>query len=80
MHSLWETHPNDQDKSSLKLGGSTLQSLLDCPNLRTNSELLIILQGTRDLYLLCNFNCTQVMCNASDMSLNAQILINAYNG
>ena len=48
------SHLDSQDKSSLQLGGSTLQSLLDCSNPWTNSEQLIILQGTYDLCLLYN--------------------------
>ena len=32
MHSSWETHLDGQNKLSLQLGGSALQSLLDCPN------------------------------------------------
>ena len=54
MHSPWETHPDGQDKSSLQLGGSALQSLLDCPNPWTDYGQLIYLQGTYDLYLDCN--------------------------
>ena len=37
------THPDGQDKSSLQLEGSTLQSLLDCPNPLTNYGQLIYL-------------------------------------
>ena len=32
IHSPWETHLDDQDKPSLKLGGGAPQFLLDCPN------------------------------------------------
>ena len=54
VHSPWETHPNDQNKSSLKLGGGALQSLLDCQRPWTNCGQLIYLQGTHDLYFLYN--------------------------
>ena len=43
MHSPWETHPNGEDKPSFQLGGDTLQSLLDFPNLGTDCEELITL-------------------------------------
>ena len=46
-----QPHPDGQDKSSLQLGGSALQSLLDCPNPWIDYEQLIILQRTYNLYL-----------------------------
>ena len=55
----------------LQIGGSALQHLLDCQNPWIDCELLIILQGTHDLYFMCNSKCTQVMYNISDMDLNA---------
>ena len=54
VHSPQETHPDSQDKSSLQLGGSALQSQLNCLNQWTNYGQLIYLQGTYDLYLLYN--------------------------
>ena len=54
VYSPWETHPDDQDKPSLQLGGDALQSLLDCPNPWIDYRQLIYLQGTYDLYLSCN--------------------------
>ena len=38
MHSKWENHPVDQDKSTLQLRGIVIQSLFDCPNLWTNCK------------------------------------------
>ena len=32
VHSPWENHPDDQDKSSFKLGGHALHFQMDCPN------------------------------------------------
>ena len=55
VYSPWETHPDGQDKLSLQLRGSALQSTLDCPNPWTDCWQLIYLQGTYDLYFLCNF-------------------------
>ena len=53
-HSPWDNHLDNQDKLSLQLGGSVLQSQMDSPNPWTNCGQLITLQGTRDLDLLYN--------------------------
>ena len=53
VHLSWENHPNIQDKPSLQLRDSALQSQMDSPNSWTNYGQLIILQGTHDLDLLC---------------------------
>ena len=44
LHLPWELHPNDQDKLSLQLRGSTLRSIVDCSNPLIECEQLIILQ------------------------------------
>ena len=38
-----ENHPDDQNKSSPQLGGSAIQSQIDCPNPLTNYGRLITL-------------------------------------
>ena len=54
VHSPWETHLDGQDKSFLQLRGDVPKSLLDCPNPSIDYGQLIYLQGTHDLYFLCN--------------------------
>ena len=69
-----ENHPNNQDRLFLELGGSGLQFQMDCPNPWTDCRLLITLQETHDLDLLCNSKYAQVMYNASDVGVYAQII------
>ena len=66
-HSSWETHLDSQEKLSLQLGGSAIQSILDCSNPWTDHGQLFYLQRTYDLYHLYNSWCTQVMYNVRDM-------------
>ena len=54
VHSPWENHPDSQDKLSLQLGGSVLQSQMDSLNTWTNCGQLITIIGIHDLNLLCN--------------------------
>ena len=77
VHSPWENHLNSQDKLSLELRGTILQSHMDNPNPWTNYGQLITLQRTHDLDLLCNSLCTQVMYNVNNIGLvclNNQII------
>ena len=46
MHSPLETHPDNQDKSSLELGGSALQPLMGCLDPRIGYEQFIYFQET----------------------------------
>ena len=55
VYSPWEKHLDEQDKSSLQLGGSALQSQIDCPNSWIEGGIFITFQGTYDLDFLYNF-------------------------
>ena len=46
MHWLWEPHPNDQDQSSLQLGGGAIQPQMDYVSPQIGYEQIIYFQGT----------------------------------